>query len=266
MIDIIIPAHNREKTIGRTLSSLVAQTDNRFKVIVVDDASTDNTKAVVDSYKNLLDITYIRNETNLGQGMTRQAGIDNSNSEFITFLDSDDLFMPYTIETFNSIIKNNPDLEFLHTHFYEQVLIEDEMMMILEEDNFTALHGKLYNRKILEKFNIRFIPELSRFSEDGYFNCLCSELMEITISKLPSMIWVYTDNSWMRSEDKYRDENSVKYFIRALELSNKFIKQFKPKVSHLNTTITSALSRQELTEDERQQLENILKEETENVL
>ena len=104
MINVIIPAYNCSKTIGKTLSSLVAQTDSNFEVIVIDDSSTEDIKSIIDSYSDKLNIIYIRNEKNLGCGMTRQVGIDNATQKFITFLDSDDMFMPYTVETFNSII------------------------------------------------------------------------------------------------------------------------------------------------------------------
>ena len=64
MIDVIIPAYNCSRTLAKTLSSLVAQTDNNFNVIVVDDCSTEDLETIVNSFKNLLNITYIKNETN----------------------------------------------------------------------------------------------------------------------------------------------------------------------------------------------------------
>ena len=90
MINVIIPAYNCSKTLGRTLASLVAQTDQNFEVIIVDDCSTENIKNIIDDYNNKLKIIYISNEKNIGCGMSRQVGIDNATQKFITFLDSDD--------------------------------------------------------------------------------------------------------------------------------------------------------------------------------
>ena len=64
MIDVIIPAYNCKSTLERTLGSLVAQTDPNFKVIIVDDCSTEDIKSIVDDYSSKLKITYIRNEEN----------------------------------------------------------------------------------------------------------------------------------------------------------------------------------------------------------
>ena len=71
MIDVIIPAYNCEKTLARTLSSLVAQTDSDFHTIVVDDCSTQDIKSIVNDFSKQLNITYIRNEANMGCGMSR---------------------------------------------------------------------------------------------------------------------------------------------------------------------------------------------------
>ena len=84
MIDVIIPAYNCSKTLGRTLSSLVAQTDNDFNVIIVDDCSTEDLEPTVNGFKSLLNIKYIKNDTNMGAGMSRQVGMDNSFSKFVT--------------------------------------------------------------------------------------------------------------------------------------------------------------------------------------
>jgi len=222
MINVIIPAYNCTATLGRTLSSLVAQTDQDFIVTVVDDCSTEDIKSIVDDYSNKLNINYIRNEKNLGCGMSRQVGIDNTTQDFITFLDSDDMFMPYAVETFNEVIKANPNTEFLHTHFYEQIKINGEVALVLREDNFTACHGKLYNVSLLRKFNIRNSPEV-KWADDSYFNSMCNAFMKISTIKVITMLWAYNENSVLRKNDSNRDNNKVYDFLNAMYLSVKFI-------------------------------------------
>ena len=143
MINVIIPAYNCHSTLGRTLSSLVAQTDANFEVIIVDDCSTVDIKPIVDDYMSKLNIIYIRNEQNVGCGMARQVGIDNATQKFITFLDSDDMFMPYTVETFNSIIEVNPDTEYLHSYFYEQISINN---------NPAIFYGRIITPHVMENY------------------------------------------------------------------------------------------------------------------
>ena len=97
MINVIIPAYNCSKTLGRTLASLVAQTDQNFEVIIVDDCSTENIKNIIDDYSNKLKIIYIRNKKNIGCGMSRKVGFDNATQKFIIFLDLDECFMHYKV-------------------------------------------------------------------------------------------------------------------------------------------------------------------------
>ena len=222
MINVIIPAYNCRATLGRTLSSLVAQTNPNFEVIVVDDCSIEDLKSIVDDYTNKLNIIYIRNEQNLGCGMSRQVGIDNATQKFITFLDSDDMFMPYTVETFNSIIEANPDTEYLHSYFYEQIVIDNNPAIYLWKDNYTACHGKLYNVELIKKYGIRNSP-LVKWADDSFFNSMCSELMNMSIINVPTVLWTNNKNSIMRRQDVERDASVKEDFLNAMLLSAEFV-------------------------------------------
>lgn len=260
MINIIIPAYNCCATLGRTLSSLTAQTDTDFEVIVVDDCSTENIKAIVDDYSDKLNIIYIRNKKNLGCGMTRQVGIDNATQKFITFLDSDDMFMPYTVETFNSIIKANPNVEYVHSYFYEQIETNGNPALILRKDGFMWCHGKLYNIDFINKFGIKNSPSV-RWADDSYFNSMCSELLEMQLIRLPMYLWCNNKNSIVRREDPERDSAVRLDFLAAMLESIKFVRQYKSHVDHLDMTISKMFSSGEdcFSEEEQILINKLLK-------
>ena len=257
MINVIIPAYNCRTTLDRTLSSLIAQTDPNFEVIVVDDCSTEDIKSIVDDYTNKLNIIYIRNEQNLGCGMSRQVGIDNSTQKFITFLDSDDMFMPYTIETFNSIIEANPDTEYLHSYFYEQIVIDNNPAIYLWKDNYTACHGKLYNVELIKKYGIRKSP-LVKWADDSFFNSMCSELMNMGIINVPTVLWTNNKNSIMRRQDVERDASVKEDFLNAMLLSAEFVLKQKGHIDHLQNTIEGIIKRMSLDEKETEKLNTLL--------
>lgn len=257
MINVIIPAYNCRTTLGRTLSSLVAQTDPNFEVIVVDDCSTEDLKSIVDDYTNKLNIIYIRNEQNLGCGMSRQVGIDNATQKFITFLDSDDMFMPYTIETFNSIIEANPDTEYLHSYFYEQIVIDNNPAIYLWKDNYTACHGKLYNVELIKKYGIRNSP-LVKWADDSFFNSMCSELMNMSIINVPTVLWTNNKNSIMRRKDVERDASVKEDFLNAMLLSAEFVLKQKGHIDHLQNTIEGIIKQLSLNEKETEKLNTLL--------
>ena len=257
MINVIIPAYNCRTTLGRTFSSLVAQTDPNFEVIIVDDCSTEDIKSIVDDYRDKLSIVYIRNEQNLGCGMSRQVGIDNATQKFITFLDSDDMFMPYTIETFNSIIEANPDTEYLHSYFYEQIVIDNNPAIYLWKDNYTACHGKLYNVELIKKYGIRNSP-LVKWADDSFFNSMCSELMNMSIINVPTVLWTNNKNSIMRRQDIERDASVKEDFLNAMLLSAEFVLKQKGHIDHLQNTIEGIIKQMSFNEKETEKLNTLL--------
>ena len=257
MIDVIIPAYNCSKTLDRTLGSLIAQTDTDFKVTIVDDCSTEDIKSIVDDYTIKLNIEYIRNEHNLGCGMSRQVGIDNTSCEYFCFLDSDDVFMPYAVEMFNATIKTKPDLELLHTHFYEKTIINGQPALIPKADGFTWCHGKLYNRALINKYGIKNDPEV-RWADDSFFNSMCSELMKMDIGAIPTMIWINNPESVSRKVNDYRDENVVKDFLVGLRKSVELVLRYKDEIEHLEHTVSILTNGFSLDEEELVMLNKIL--------
>ena len=132
MIGVIIPAYNCRETLDRTLSSLGAQTDKNFKVYLVDDCSKEPLEDIVEKFKGTINIKYIKKEKNEGCGMARQTGIDACEEEYFTFLDSDDVLMPYTIALFNSYSSRNPNCNLFRTY----LLIETNNSMNRSEKGF----------------------------------------------------------------------------------------------------------------------------------
>jgi len=101
-VDIIIPVYNSETFIIKTINSIINQTYNNWRIIIVDDASTDQTLYILNKfYKNLLykgKLLIINNLINRGQGYCRNIGLKYSRSKFIAFIDSDDLWTRKKLE------------------------------------------------------------------------------------------------------------------------------------------------------------------------
>lgn len=92
-IDIIIPVYNNQDVVERCLKSLIAQTFSSWRALIVDDASTDGSAAIVKKYaaKDSRFI-YLRNEKNLGVARTRNRALSMLRSEYAAFLDADDVW------------------------------------------------------------------------------------------------------------------------------------------------------------------------------
>ncbi len=116
-VSIIIPAYNQAAFIGQTLESVFAQTFRDFEVIVVNDASADNTRQVLTPFMER--IQYIQNEHNLGLPKVMNIGARAAVGEYIVFLDSDDLWLDNMLEVQVQALNSNPDLAFVSGGCYE---------------------------------------------------------------------------------------------------------------------------------------------------
>lgn len=111
---VIITAYNREKYISRALQSLLAQSENDWEAIIVDDGSTDNTFSIVREYcLNFRNIRYIY-QSNRGQAMAKNSGISAATGLYVTFLDSDDEYLPEHLALRKKIIHHYENLDLLH--------------------------------------------------------------------------------------------------------------------------------------------------------
>jgi glycosyltransferase involved in cell wall biosynthesis len=89
LVTVIIPTRNRAALLARAIRSVQQQTYSNFEIIVIDDASGDDTRETVERLGDSR-IRYIRHETNRGGSAARNTGISAATGEFIAFLDDDD--------------------------------------------------------------------------------------------------------------------------------------------------------------------------------
>jgi len=108
-VSIIIPTHNREQFIRRAIRSVINQSYKRWELIVVDDASKDNTETAVANFCDER-ICYVRSEANLGQALATNLGISKSTGEYIAFLDDDDEWLPDKLASQLKVYREKPAL------------------------------------------------------------------------------------------------------------------------------------------------------------
>jgi hypothetical protein len=105
-VSIIIPSYNHAQYVGEAIRSVLGQTYDSLEIIVVDDGSTDNTRAVVGEFGNA--VRYIWQE-NQGLSAARNTGICAARGEFIGVLDADDLYEPEFVATLTAVLQTDPD-------------------------------------------------------------------------------------------------------------------------------------------------------------
>jgi len=118
LITVVVPAYNRAAMINDCVRSVQAQTYPRWELIVVDDGSRDGTPEVVARLaQEDPRIRLIRQPRNGGAQAARNAGIRNANGEWVAFLDSDDQYLPDSLERRLSLAKAE-DVSVVHSECY----------------------------------------------------------------------------------------------------------------------------------------------------
>lgn len=193
MIDIIIPAYNAIDFISNALNSILIQTfKDRVKVCIVDDCSNQDYSIIINEFKSKLQIKTLRITKNSGPGFARQYGLDNTNCQYVIFLDSDDMFYGgHAVENLYNNIKN---YDVVVSNFIEETY---DNKIITHKYNFNWLHGKIFDRNFLTKNNIRFNETYS--NEDVGFNTLVElSTNNINYIDVTTYIWKCNKNSITR--------------------------------------------------------------------
>lgn len=109
LFSVVIPTFNREATLRETLRSIEEQVFRDFEVIVVDDGSTDSTIEIAQSFP----FARVIRQHNSGPGVARNTGVNAATGQYIAFLDSDDVWFPWTLSTYANVITQHPNPAFV---------------------------------------------------------------------------------------------------------------------------------------------------------
>ena len=183
-ISIVVPVYNAEEYLDRCLHSVLDQDFTSYEVILVDDGSTDASSLICDRYSSTDPRFVTLHQPNRGVSAARNAGINMAQGEYVMFLDSDDVLLPYALETmmeavngedvvvagYGTFIHNVPSKEVAPTakisysgesyprFFHDNILKNCELL--------DSPWAKLFRTKSIRR--IRFNEELS-YAEDKLF-------------------------------------------------------------------------------------------------
>lgn len=188
MIDIIIPAYNAHDTIERTLYSIAYQEIvDKINVFIINDCSNKDYANIVKFFSKFMNIKELKLNKNSGPGVARGYGVSNSNSEYIIFIDSDDVFFdPFSVNRlYDAICQKKCDV--VISNFVEEI----NNSYVEHNKDTIWLHGKIYKRKFLEQNNINFND--SRANEDNGFNQLIM-LCDADVKYIDFTTYIWCDN------------------------------------------------------------------------
>lgn len=189
-LSVIIPVYNGEQYLSRCLDSILNQSLKEIEIIIVDDASTDQTLMVSKEYASKYNIiSIIELAENSGTGKARNIGLSKTNSEFVSFLDADDwMDLNAYLTMYNELIKTDSDIavcgirtefnnyllsDYRYTYPYQNIISGAFALKLLckteMQDSFISpmVGNKMFRTEFLKNTNI-FFPELKYFEDDEF--------------------------------------------------------------------------------------------------
>ncbi len=134
-VAVIIPCYNRAKYIAETIRSVLDQSYGNIELIVVDDGCTDNSREILDSFADQIRVLEHPGRVNKGQSAALNLGIKSSQSEYVAFLDSDDLFAPEKIAKQVQFLEQNSQVGLVYANGHDVDENGSILYRIYDEDH-----------------------------------------------------------------------------------------------------------------------------------
>lgn len=197
IISIIIPIYKAENTIRRCVDSILLQTFGNLELLLVNDGSPDASGNICDGFAKQDSRVKVFHKENGGVSSARNVGLDNASGEWVYFLDSDDSIDEDYLANFVKALDGSD-------WYIQGTTIRDEdkasvvrfddchkeskyeiMQYILDHITIGSMWHRLFNRQIVEMYNLRFDQKLS-FAEDEVF--ILQYMQHVKVTKFLSTI------------------------------------------------------------------------------
>ena len=263
MVSVIIPAYNVEQYVERCVYSVTKQTYRNLEIILVDDGSTDCTGIICDKLAKEDNRISVIHKTNGGLSDARNAGIDVSRGEYISFVDSDDYIASDMIEHMMNAMCET-DISMVVVGFWKQsgdareycgptterVVSSEEALknIYIGHEIYPASWNKLYRRALFN--NNRFA--VGMINEDSeIITKLLMECNRVALVSKPLYIYIIREGSITQSSFSSKDYNGIKAYRTAVDVCKKRKKSLLPYARYYETSRIYNTYIELVTSDER---------------
>lgn len=256
-ITVIMPCYNAEKYIAEAIESILMQTYQKFKLLVIDDGSTDKSRQIIEKYAKIdTRVCYLYNVENKGQIYIRNKAIEESDTEFIAYMDADDVASKYRFEREVAFLDKNPKIGAVGGKYYRisedgKILGKSKIRAYTDKSvkahlffhNVLANGSMMFRTQTVRESGIRYLEKYREPAIEDY--CFWSMLSEhIRIANLPCILLKYrvVENGMSRETRKKRsvvrnqafDKIHIEMFERNGFIlganSSEFLKMFRDEI------------------------------------
>ena len=209
-VSVVIPSYNAAEYLEDAIKSVLAQTFERWELLIVDDGSTDTTAEVVKAYLTDRRVRYLR-IPNGGVSAARNLGIAQTTAELVAFLDADDAWEPRNLEMKAKVLQSNTEIDWVYSDLFlaDEKLVrtslrpaeEDDLVAKIlrwEGDVIPAPPSNVVMRRKCFSSDLRWDPELSTAADQQLTIELARRFRSHRIRE-PLLTYRVRENSMSRS-------------------------------------------------------------------
>lgn len=206
-VTVIIPTYKVRDTISKTLHSIAMQSiSDEIEVVIANDCDNLDYSDIIDKFPEL-NIKFVVNDVNRGCGGARNLGIRNASTDYVMFVDGDDMLVnPLAVEIlYHNITSKNADM--IRSGFISEMRNDEGIALKHMKEQCTWVHGCLIRKQFIID-NDLFFREKLRLSEDALFNQLIVD-MGGKIFEIPTITCLWRDNpNSLTHESLYKNKYS----------------------------------------------------------
>lgn len=221
-VSVIMPTWNRAQIIGRAIESLLSQTASNWECIIIDDGSTDDTRQVIDRYLKDERFRYLYKEHE-NCARARNLGLRQAKGEIVTYLDTDNVWLPHYLSAVIDAFNQNPDINAMYAcqiveergdsskYFFRGEPFNYQKLL---DGNYIDLNVFAHRRKLVESLG-PFDDQLARLSD---WDMILRYGAREKIAVLPILGGVYY---WSRQDGVSAQESLAynRYLVEAKQIS-----------------------------------------------
>lgn len=212
LVSIIMNCHNGEKYLSESLKSIVNQSYKNWELIFYDNCSNDTSFEILNKYKSDKRIRYFKSSKFLNLYGARNKAIEKASGDYVTFIDTDDLWVEDKLEKQINFLKNNNNFELAYSNYkvldekkkietlrYNKLLPSGSITNDLLKEYTIGILTVIIKKKLFETF--KFKDEYNIIGDFDFFIKL-SEIYEIGCIQQPLSIYRYHDQNLSKKQIK----------------------------------------------------------------
>lgn len=221
-----MPVYNSEQYLTAAIESILEQTFLDFEFIIIDDGSSDNSKKIINGFKDKR-IILKQNKFNQGNYRCRNAGMKMAKGKYICVMDSDDISVPNRFQKQFRFMENNPDIGICGSFIknipsnlsHRFITDNDQLKVAFLSNNFCSHPSLIMRKKLLDKFDLYY-------NEDFYYSAdfdLCVRgFRYFKVQNIPEVLLNYRRHPAQISSAKFDEQTKYADTIRINQIIDIF--------------------------------------------